>query len=241
MDDRHDQKAAMRLQTPACFVTALALVLSAGSALAQGTFQNLDFERATVAPTPVNGFGGAVDPAQLFPGWTVGGGGNYLFVLYNSLTAGSPAVVLMGPNFPNGPHFSSLQGSYSVHIYYDNPSIVPPPTLSQTGLVPATAQSISFLLGNYRGDPAVTLNGVNIPLVPVAGGRLAGNISAFAGTMAQLSFSTSNDILGDNFLYFDDIQFSTSVVPEPNILTLSSLGALLVGLVCVRGVLRRDG
>jgi hypothetical protein len=190
-------------------------------------FVNLDFEDATVTPTPVNGYGGSVDPAMAFPGWTVGGSDTY--VLYNNLTLGSPAIDLMGPNFPNAVGYAPLQGLYSVVIYYDNPSIVPPPTLSQTGLIPANAQSISFLLGFNRGDPAVTLNGVNIPLVSISGGRLAGNISAFTDSIAQLTFSTSNDIQGDNFLYIDDIQFSSLPVPEPSGLALGALGAFLLG------------
>jgi hypothetical protein len=35
--------------------------------LGQG-FVNLDFEDATVAPTPINEYGGSVDPAAAFPG-----------------------------------------------------------------------------------------------------------------------------------------------------------------------------
>jgi hypothetical protein len=149
-------------------------------------------------------------------------------VLYNNLTLGSPAVDLMGPNFPNAVGYTPLQGLYSAVIYYDNPSIFTPPTLNQTGLVPATAQSINFLVGNGESDAAVTLNGENIPLVSISGGRLAGNISAFAGSVAQLTFSTSNDTLGDNFLYFDDIQFSSSSVPEPSVCGLFGVGILLL-------------
>jgi hypothetical protein len=193
----------------------------------QGNFQNLDFEQATIAPTPVNGLGGSVGPADAFPGWTVGGRETY--VLYNNITLGSPAVCLMGPDFPNGVGFTPLQGSYSTWLYYYNLSPTEVPTLSQTGLVPANAQSINFLIDTYRGDPAVRLNGVNIPLVPVGGGRLAGNISAFAGSIAQLTFSTSSDAVGDNFLYFDDIQFSAQAAPEPSVFCLTATGALLLG------------
>jgi hypothetical protein len=229
MNVRHDQKAAMRLATPAWLLSGLALLLGASCATGQGTFQNLDFERATIAPTPVGGGTYPADPAQCFPGWTVGGSGQYLAVMYNDLSLGAPAICLMGPTFPNSVGYTPLQGSYSVLLYYDNPSIVPPPTLSQTGLVPATARSINFLVGNGETGGAVSMNGVNIPLVPIPGGRLAGDISAFADSVAQLTFSISPSRVGDNGMYFDDIQFSTSVVPEPNILTLSALGALLVG------------
>jgi hypothetical protein len=210
------------------FLISILLVLIQ-SGHAQG-FVNLDFEDATVAPTPVNGYGGSVDPAMAFPGWAVGGGGNLLNILYNDLTLGSPAVTLIGPNFPNAPGLTPLQGSYSALLYYDNPTITPPPTLSQTGLIPANTQSISFLIGNgLLSHASLTLNGVNISLVPISGGQMAGSISAFAGSLAQLTFTTSDDITGDNFLYIDDIQFSTTPIPEPSELALGALGALLLG------------
>ncbi len=231
---------AKRLPAKLGLASSLALLLGTTAAVGQGTFQNLNFEQARIPPTPIGAYGTLVDPTLAFPGWTVGGGGNYLYVLYNNLTLGAPAIMLMGPFFPNGPGYTPLQGFYSVGLYYDNPSIVPPPTLSQTGLIPATARSLNFLVGADIGG-AVEVNGVNIPLVPVAGGRLAGDISAYAGTVAQLTFTISPTTTGDTGMYFDDIQFSASVVPEPNTFTLSALGALLVGVACVRGALRRDG
>jgi hypothetical protein len=83
------------------------------------------------------------------------------------------------------------------------------------------------LVGNGESDAVVTLNGVNIPLVQISGGRLAGNISAFAGTTALLTFSTTTGVANAaDFLYFDDIRFS---IPEPSVLGLSALGALLLG------------
>ena len=216
---------------PRNFVSAVfpvgLLLVGTPSGFAQG-FVNLDFEDATVTATPVNGYGGSVDPASAFPGWTVGGSGTY--VLYNNLTLGSPAVILMGPNSPNGAGFTPLDGSYSAYIYYLNGSGYQQPTLSQTGLVPADAQSISFLVGSRGSDAAVAMNGINIPLVPVSGGRLAGNISAFAGTVATLTFSAALNRTGDNGMYFDDIQFSPSSVPEPSVFALSALGTLFLGL-----------
>jgi hypothetical protein len=206
-------------------ILILLVVIQSGHA--QG-FVNLDFEDATVSPTPVNGFGGAVDTAIAFPGWTIGGSGT--LVWYNDLTLGSPAVILMGPNSPNGAGFTPLEGSYSAWIYYLNGSGFSPPTLSQTGLVPADAQSISFLIGSRGSDAAVSLNGVNISLTQIAGGRLAGDISAFAGSLATLTFSAALNRVGDNALYFDDIQFSSSPVPEPSSLALGAFGALFFGL-----------
>lgn len=209
----------------------LILLVMVQSGHAQG-FVNLDFEDATIAPTPVGGSTFPVDPTQAFPGWTVGvnSSGFYTVTSYNDLSLGAPAVDLMGPNFPNFAGYTPLQGSYSVLLQYFGYA-GEPPTLNQTGLVPADTQSISLLVppGENTVYPAamvVTFNGVNIPLVPIAGGRVGGNISAFAGNVAQLTISTINS---EDWIYFDDIQFSSSSVPEPSEFALTALGAMLLG------------
>jgi len=170
-----------------------------------------------------------------FPGWTINNSGTNgdTMVLYNNGTLGSPAVDLIGPNFPNALGLPPLQGSYSVLLQYFGIA-GPPPTLSQTGMVPANARSLTFLddsgINPFFGDnftnPIVTLNGTSIPLVSIGGGRLAGDVTALAGNIAQLTFSTPSSFGGS---YFDDIQFSTSPIPEPNTLALTTLGALLLG------------
>lgn len=200
----------------------LALLAACQNGLAQG-FVNLNFESATIAPTPVGGATYPADPTQCFPGWIVGGSGTV--VSYNDLSLGAPAVDLMGPNFPNAVGYTPLQGSYSVLLQYFNIA-GGPPTLSQTAVVPSGTQSINFLVPSGQNVAAstaavVTMNGVNIPLVPITGDRVAGNVSAFAGDEAQLTFSTINS---DVWIYFDDIQFSTQAVPEPGALGLSALG-----------------
>jgi hypothetical protein len=191
-------------------------------------FVNLDFEQATIAPTPVGGETFPADPAQCFPGWTVGnaGFGAPTSVAYNGISVGGPMVSLLGPDFPNLANFTPLQGYYSVYMQYYND--FGPPTLSQTGLIPAGAVSINFLVSGYQ-NAVVTLNGINIPLVQIAVGRVAGNIPpGLAGTTATLTFSTMRSSPGfpDNY-YFDDVQFF--VVPEPGPFALFALGALSLG------------
>ena len=119
-------------------------------------FVNLDFEQATIAPTPAGGWTYPADPTQAFPGWTVGDG----VVMYNDLSLGSPATVLMGPSFPNFVNYTPLQGSYSVLFQYFGYA-GSAPTLSQTGLVPIGTESINFLVGSGESDAVVTMNGVN--------------------------------------------------------------------------------
>lgn len=208
---------------------ALLCALSVGLAArasAQGNFQNLNFEQATVPPSPVNGYGDLfVDPALAFPGWTVSASGNGypLYTTYNNLTLDAPAVDLIGPFFPNGIGMSSLQGSYSVVLQYSDYFHIFP-FISQTGLVPATAKSINFLISSdpLVLPPFVNLNGVRISLVDIGGGRLAGDVTAFAGSTAELTFGT-----GAYRACFDDVRFSAQPVPEPSVFALSALGALL--------------
>src|SRR5439155_11969625 len=205
------------------------IVLTFGSlALLQSVsgqdYINLNFEQATIAPTPVAGWTYPADPAQLFPGWTVGGAGTV--VGYNDLSIGAPAVDLMGPNFPNFAGYTPLQGSYSVLFEYFG-SASPSPSLSQTGLVPLAAQCIHCLVSSGTSPTAavVTLNGVSIPLISVSGGRLAGDISTYAGSIAQLTLSTPSS---GGWLYFDDIRFSSSQIPEPSIFSLFGLSILFL-------------
>jgi hypothetical protein len=68
------------------FLWSATVLVFMSVALGQG-FVNLNFEQATIAPTPVGGWTYPADPAQCFPGWTVGSG----VVAYNDLSLGSPA------------------------------------------------------------------------------------------------------------------------------------------------------
>ena len=220
-----------------------ATVCLVAHANSQGTFQNLNFEQAAahVAPTLIGGWGDFIDPALAFPGWNVwNAGGRYPVCFYNDLSIGAPAVCLMGPAFPNGPGYSSLQGSYSVLLQYFGVDSGEAPKLSQTGTVPADAKSISFVVLPGQSDIAVSLGGVSIPLVQAAGGRLAGDVTAFAGSTVQLTFSTTTDKpagYGD-WAYFDDVRFSSSPAPEPSTLALFKLGFVLLSYR-VAGLCRR--
>lgn len=190
-------------------------------------FVNLDFEDANVPPTPVDTWGDFVDPSLAFPGWTIPTGDPFFRVstFYNDLSLGGPAVGLIGPDFPNRPGYDALDGSYSVLLQYFG--IGDPPALSQTGLIPPGTQSISILEGNstFGGGLVVALNGINIPIAGIGGGYVGGNITAFAGTTAQLTISTASpaSVGSPDWAYFDDIEFSPSPVPEPSALSWFSI------------------
>jgi hypothetical protein len=206
---------------------SLSVLAAAVAAHSQGTFRNMDFETARflIPPTPPGQYGNSVDPAMAFYGWTAGSApgsnGPPTYFLYNNATLGAPSINLIGPDFPNGMRFNALQGSYSVLMAYFGTGSGVGPSLSQTGVIPTDARSISFIVDPGYNNVLVTLNGVNIPLVPSNGGSLlSGDVSAFAGQSVQLTFTTQH------FLYFDNIQFSPISVPEPCTLGLAAFGAL---------------
>jgi len=213
---------AIRLQDPVWFAGSLALFLSAADALAQGTFQNLDFEQADIVP-----IGGLpsfyVFTAEALPGWTLTVGGAPQPMMYWNVPPASPIVAAIF-EAPDG----VLQGLYSVWIkpVSGDPSLFP--VLAQTGTIPAGAQSI---LVDSRPDSisidpapiAMGFAGQQIALSVVSGSAstfytYAGDISMFANQTGTLA------LWGDAFV--DNIRFA---VPEPGVCGLSALGALLLG------------
>jgi hypothetical protein len=219
------------------------------SDFAQG-FTNLNFESASLVPA--GGF--YVQFNQAFPGWigTVGGV-QQTIALSNTVyldTSGISIInhgwsnPLAGLGFPYAGSGGLIQGNYTAILM----SGLGPPagqpadtTLSQTGLVPANAQSL-FFEAYQETDGAtaiipfgVTLGGQTLSYVPLATGPnytlYGANISSWAGQTAQLSFTVfAENPHGDNqYLYLDAIQFSTQSVPEPCELALVALGTWLLG------------
>jgi hypothetical protein len=219
----------MKLVTLCGWQVAACIFLTA-HAPGQG-FINLDFEMATIAPTPVGEFGPLqADPLLAFPGWTMGSDGsqNPNYTLYNNLTIGSVAQVLIGPSYPNGTGITPLQGAYSALLQFGPSLELGVPALSQVGLLPANARSINFLVHAFSRDAVVTLDGHEIPLLAFGPDRLAGDVSGFAGQMVELRISTRSYNGGG--LYFDDIRFSPVTVPEPTVVQLATAGIICFGL-----------
>src|SRR6266571_2422703 len=84
------------------------------------------------------------------------------------------------------------------------------------------------------GVLSVSLDGVNIPYVSLSSGPnytlYGGDISPFAGRTAELGFSLFGGAGIDYSIWnLDSIEFSDLAVPEPSVLGLSLLGALLLG------------
>jgi hypothetical protein len=105
----------MRLHTPAWWVAGVALLVSVAGAAGQGSFQNLDFESATLVPIPGDPYG-RVRFAPAFPGWTgsVGGLGQTA-ALYDAAFLDSSGVSIINRGW-SGPIPNSggvISGSFT--------------------------------------------------------------------------------------------------------------------------------
>ena len=229
-----------------CLVKILfVLLLLTQSGPAQGFF-NLNFEQATIASapsgyTPTDAFN-PISAASAFPCWTVREDGIICTAVWGTpiaLDETSVALVSAG--------YSTIQGNYSIQLYayanapfnlYQNSSI------SQTGVIPLGTQSLLFIVarpsqaGVVQPNPIITINGtpIGLSLLSESGGvmTMAGDISAFAGITANLTFLCQATQGGgfpsnENIFNLDGIQFSSSPVPEPGVLALTVMGGLLLG------------
>ena len=207
------------MKTKIIFCFFLSCVVQLG--LSQG-FVNLDFE-ASSATSFAN---------VAIPGWTATGS-----VLYDTVSLGGAAVILEDTNASSlGP--APLQGTYSVLLYgassiYAPPDEQYPASIGQAGMISTTAQSMTFWCNQsqFNGSSLiqVTFNGLPIDYL-VTGGTAnytiySADISAYAGQTGQLLFTAPVNTSA----LLDNIQFSTSPVPEPSMFALTALGSLLLG------------
>ncbi len=213
----------------------LALLLLIGrSGWTQG-FANLDFEQAVIVTDPsVPYYPYGVYASYALPGWTAVGFISPTYILYNDISLGATSVTLCGANSSYSP--SALSGLFSIDLYGGSGVGLSAASISQTGLVPANAISIRFIAKGvpqpFGGPLLVSVGGQNIPYFAISTDQnytvYAGDISAYAGQVAQLTFSAPNGV--NNYWEFDDIQFSSIPVPEPSTLGIVGLGVLLLGI-----------
>ena len=176
----------------------------------QGTFQNLDFENPIPPLTP--GPNGFVPIVNALPGWTGYINGNPTdFVIFSDIALGSPSISVVDSLSLS---YQPIQGSYSVFLRGAG--------LGQTGRIPNTAASLVFLSKPFSAFN-VSFGGQFISMLQsgTSGNNIimAGDISRFAGQTGELLFAGGG--------LFDDIQFSNQPIPEPSMLGLFGLGALL--------------
>jgi hypothetical protein len=225
----------------------LSLAIWASSVLArgQGSFQNLGFESATLVP---DGSGRGDQFAPAFPGWSgYIGGVQQTVAAYNSVPLDSSGISIIDRGFTLfGQYGSLIEGNYSAVLSAGVVNGLTDPedvTLSQTGLVPASAQSLWFkvqLNPSLGGFLQVTLGGEI--LSPVIMGFStnymvwAADVRSFAGQTAELDFTAhaQRPHGGNNYAFLDSIEFSGQVIPEPNVLGLLAVGAAVLSGVRIK-------
>lgn len=137
-------------------------------------------------------------------------------------------IAIQGPDYPSA-NLYHAQNYLVLQAGLDpnNPQASVGAAIAQTGTIPSGTQSIRLLSNNpFSLGFSLLFGGNTIPLFNVgttANGRpiWGGDVSSFAGQTGELRFQGAG--------YLDYIQFSTQTVPEPSMLSLFGLGALLFG------------
>jgi hypothetical protein len=212
---------------------SLTLLAPSASLLAQGTFQDLDFEAARLIFVSTNGVGRQIPTTDALPGWEAFSGTDQLPTVTYDQGGAFPSVELMSSNAAPG-----VSGNFAVFVSPSTVAGYGPGSISQTALVPANAQSLLFDMTIFGSvGLSVSLGGQQLSYTiissyPYSHYSLYGaNISAFAGKTETLTFSAL-----DTGAVLDDIQFSSQPVPEPFVLPLLLLGCgILASLRLCRG------
>jgi len=205
-------------------------LLSSFPAVAQGTFQNLNFESATVVPIPGDPFGRIqFDPA--FPSWTgTINGVPQSQALYNNLFLSSPGIALLGPGWAG----VRIEGNYTAALQASSSSGGSYSSLAQVGTLPSDAHFFQMRIFSGFPNPsslfAASFAGQNIPLTPIGSGAnyvlYGGDISAYAGQNGELSVTAlPSPNFSTTVVYLDSIAFTP--IPEPGIWALLGLGGAL--------------
>jgi hypothetical protein len=216
-------------------ILVIALLLAGQSGGFSQGFVNLNFESANVSEQISHN----TSVANAIPGWNAYISGVLQTTIWcNDVPLSAPEVCLINTNSPN---FSqTISGKYYLELWGEfNPSggqiSTNSAAIGQTGQVPLTAKTLIFW-GNIGGLVA-TFNGQPLNFFETDSTAsyniYSADISAFAGQTGQLLFTDpfySNGLGGPATL--DNIQFSSSPVPEPSALGLSALGGLF--LACRR-------
>ena len=205
----------------------LVILLSAFTSWSQG-FVNLSFDNSKLTNLVISGFPTTV---AIVTGWSVNtvnpATGDNNTLPYNDSYLDGAGSSLEGTNNPYGP--STIQGKYSV--YMQGGTVFAQNTTNgasiwQTGTIPVSSLSLTY----WGGPLTVSFGGQALAFGIIGNGSgyavWGADISAYAGQTGELRFTVpwqSNVLL-------DNIQFSSTAVPEPGTQALAALGGLLFGL-----------
>jgi len=224
----------------------LSALFAGHSTQAQGTFENLNFESATVSPSGLQFSPIYYSISAALPGWSAYLGNQQITqVGYNSPPNSTASVCVIGPTWNNTDVMETgvgiIDGNYSVDLQTGadptgNEADTINASIQQEGTIPANAQSILFaalettpLTVSFNGNvlsPIALSSGTSPDGLPYS--VYGASISAWAGQTGDLNFTA--DFNGSyNYVVLDDISFSPTAVPEPNTLGLALLGGAAFG------------
>lgn len=212
-----------------CAILTIALLLEDSRHCSSQVFMDLNFESASLSGLSE----GSLPTTSAFPDWSAYYGppgnptqANVSTVYYDTTTLGGALVILVDSNNPSYGGLAPLQGNYSLLLEGSTPAAASTASLGQTGTIPNTA--LSLVLWEYGNSPDVSFNGQMLSFVDVSNALsytvYAADISAYAGDTGQLLFTAPVN----TYNLIDNIQFSTSAVPEPSALALSVVGSLFL-------------
>ena len=227
------RNALFAMKEPTMKLAPLLLLIAVASTTAHSqTFTNLNFEAASTTPSS-SGIPFLLDWSTAAPGWSHSAGADS-FVYYGLTHVGQTQWFLLTDAMT--PPSGTLAGSHSFSYVsgFDSSNSSNPQWvnayLSQTGMLPADARSLTLLA---TGPLGISVNGTALPLISMGGNAYAADISAFAGTTAELKFINTSAQF-QNVLTIDNIAFSASPVPEPSTWLLLGLGLVGAGLISRR-------
>jgi hypothetical protein len=211
------------MKSKAIKMILITTILISIKAYPQG-FVNLNFENATVTRVSPD-FPNYIYASNAIPGWTTYlGGASQDGIGYNTVSLGGAAIFLEDTNANSlGP--PPIQGTYSILLEGSTASTPTAASIGQTGQIPPGTMSMTF----WGYSSGVSFGGQSLSLVVLSTTPnyyvYGADVSALVGQTGQLLFTAQP---GD-YNIIDNIQFSSSPIPEPSSLALGALGASLLG------------
>jgi hypothetical protein len=199
-------------------------------------FRNFDFESAKLDFDPDNPDFLTLDGG--LPSWSISP--NFGFLPFNTISFGGASGILYGPGWTTSSEI--LEGQFSMQLntsFFGTINL--PAAIYQIGLFPANASSLTFLAAPSFPPPddkvqvEVSVGGQLLPLYELEqnGGvtKFGIDIRPFASQTAELRISTGmRTPFTPGAVIVDDFQFSTILVPEPELCMLFSLGLGILAL-----------